>query len=306
MPSTKLARALTRRRPRQLPPSGLDAPSYARISVPVSCSTVVPVSCTFTGECPPNVACACLVMLLSSSRSRRTAATRNSRRGTGGVGFGASGAPPCVRGAQASTRPPNRVNSTRQGRLRAPRPPAARLGTFGRCEPGPLTLARALPLSESPWHPSPCRHARTGGHGDGATGRFHVLAESGNALRARVAVICGGIIGLVASMLVFWERTRACSLACRHWRAAAQRAPLSGELSSDQGMRLIDDITGFGMPKPVLTLTGGACFQRPAATASAIVCSPLSAWDKSRKMEARNWPSSQAVMSSCHRQAHAR
>jgi hypothetical protein len=87
---------------------------------------------------------------------------------------------------KASTHPPNRLNSTRQGRLRAPRPPAARLGTFGRCEPGPKTLARALSLSESPWHPSPCRHARTGALADGATGRFHVLAESGNALRARV------------------------------------------------------------------------------------------------------------------------
>jgi radical SAM protein len=64
-------------------------------------------------------------------------------------------------------------------------------------------------------------------------------------------------------MLVFWETTRACPLACRHCRAAAQRQPLPGELSEADGHQLIDQVAGFGRPHPVLILTGGDCLLRP-------------------------------------------
>lgn len=63
-------------------------------------------------------------------------------------------------------------------------------------------------------------------------------------------------------MLVFWETTRACLLACRHCRASATADPLPGELTGAQGRDLIDQIRAFGRPYPVLVLTGGDCLLR--------------------------------------------
>ena len=63
-------------------------------------------------------------------------------------------------------------------------------------------------------------------------------------------------------MLVFWEVTRACLLACRHCRASAARDPLPGELSSAEGRALIDQVAAFGRPHPILVLTGGDCLLR--------------------------------------------
>ncbi len=64
-------------------------------------------------------------------------------------------------------------------------------------------------------------------------------------------------------MLVFWETTRACQLACRHCRASAQPRALPGELGRREGHRLIDQVAGFGSPHPILVLTGGDCLLRP-------------------------------------------
>ncbi len=64
-------------------------------------------------------------------------------------------------------------------------------------------------------------------------------------------------------MLVFWETTRACLLACRHCRAAATTQAPPGELTTAQGRDLIDQVAGFGRPHPILVLTGGDCLQRP-------------------------------------------
>ncbi|MCI4658305.1 TIGR04053 family radical SAM/SPASM domain-containing protein [Cryobacterium zhongshanensis] len=64
-------------------------------------------------------------------------------------------------------------------------------------------------------------------------------------------------------MLVFWETTRACALACKHCRASATMQALPGELSTAQGKDLIDQIAGFGRPYPILVLTGGDCLMRP-------------------------------------------
>ena len=58
-------------------------------------------------------------------------------------------------------------------------------------------------------------------------------------------------------VLVFWETTRACLLACKHCRASAIRTPLPGELTTEEGFELIDKISSFGVPPPVLILTGG-------------------------------------------------
>ena len=64
-------------------------------------------------------------------------------------------------------------------------------------------------------------------------------------------------------MLVFWEVTRACQLACFHCRASATPGALPGELSHEEGKALIDQVAGFGRPYPILVLTGGDCLLRP-------------------------------------------
>jgi len=64
-------------------------------------------------------------------------------------------------------------------------------------------------------------------------------------------------------ILVFWEVTRACLLACRHCRASAIPEPLPGELTHEQGLRLIESLAEFGRPHPVLVLTGGDALMRP-------------------------------------------
>jgi AdoMet-dependent heme synthase len=64
-------------------------------------------------------------------------------------------------------------------------------------------------------------------------------------------------------MLVFWETTRACLLACRHCRASATTQAPPGELSTEEGHALIEQVVGFGRPYPILVLTGGDCLLRP-------------------------------------------
>lgn len=63
--------------------------------------------------------------------------------------------------------------------------------------------------------------------------------------------------------IVFWEVTRACGLACRHCRASAVPHRDSFELTTDEGMRVIDDLAALGSPRPILVLTGGDPFERP-------------------------------------------
>jgi radical SAM protein len=63
-------------------------------------------------------------------------------------------------------------------------------------------------------------------------------------------------------MLVFWETTRACQVACRHCRASALTHGLPGELTRAEGRDLVDQVAGFGRPYPILVLTGGDCLLR--------------------------------------------
>jgi len=64
-------------------------------------------------------------------------------------------------------------------------------------------------------------------------------------------------------LLVFWETTRACALACKHCRASALPHPLPGQMSTAEGRDLIHQVAAFGRPQPVLVLTGGDCLARP-------------------------------------------
>ena len=63
-------------------------------------------------------------------------------------------------------------------------------------------------------------------------------------------------------MLVFWETTRACGVACRHCRASAQTQALPGELDLAEGRDLVEQVAAFGRPYPILVLTGGDCLLR--------------------------------------------
>ena len=72
-----------------------------------------------------------------------------------------------------------------------------------------------------------------------------------------------GLVYDRAPMLVYWETTLACGLACRHCRATAapERSPL--ELTTQEGLGLLDRVRGFGEPLPHLVFTGGDPLRRP-------------------------------------------
>ncbi len=56
--------------------------------------------------------------------------------------------------------------------------------------------------------------------------------------------------------LIFWETTKACPLTCKHCRANAISSPLPGELTTEEGKKLLRDIAAFGN-KVVVVFTGG-------------------------------------------------
>ena len=66
-----------------------------------------------------------------------------------------------------------------------------------------------------------------------------------------------------APFLVIWEVTRACALACVHCRADAIPCRDPRELSTAEGLALIDQVRAFGEPAPLLVLTGGDPMRRP-------------------------------------------
>ena len=62
-------------------------------------------------------------------------------------------------------------------------------------------------------------------------------------------------------LLVIWEVTQACDLACVHCRASAMPGRNPGELTTDEGYRLLDEIRSFG--DPLMVFTGGDPLKRP-------------------------------------------
>ncbi|WP_425955864.1 TIGR04053 family radical SAM/SPASM domain-containing protein [Xylanimonas sp. McL0601] len=74
-----------------------------------------------------------------------------------------------------------------------------------------------------------------------------------------------------APMIVYWELTTACGLACRHCRAEAVRQATPGELTTRQALAVLDQIIGFGRsstgehsgdPLPHIVMTGGDPLRR--------------------------------------------
>ncbi len=62
--------------------------------------------------------------------------------------------------------------------------------------------------------------------------------------------------------MIIWELTRACDLACRHCRAASQPDPDEDQLTSEEGLDLLEQVASLGHPRPLLILTGGDPFKR--------------------------------------------
>jgi radical SAM protein len=55
--------------------------------------------------------------------------------------------------------------------------------------------------------------------------------------------------------VAIWETTRSCDLACRHCRAEAISEPLPGELSTEEGFSVLEQLAGMGTP--ICILSGG-------------------------------------------------
>jgi len=63
-------------------------------------------------------------------------------------------------------------------------------------------------------------------------------------------------------MLVYWEMTQACGLACKHCRAEAMSEAHPFELNTLESKAFLDQLLGFGDPLPHLILTGGDPLRR--------------------------------------------
>ena len=65
----------------------------------------------------------------------------------------------------------------------------------------------------------------------------------------------------VAPLLLIWETTRSCGLACRHCRASAELGRSPDELTTEEGGALIDAVAAMGTP--IMILSGGDPLNRP-------------------------------------------
>ena len=63
-------------------------------------------------------------------------------------------------------------------------------------------------------------------------------------------------------MLVYWEMTQACGLACKHCRAEAMPGSHPLELTTEQSKAFLRQLLDFGDPLPHLILTGGDPLRR--------------------------------------------
>lgn len=66
-----------------------------------------------------------------------------------------------------------------------------------------------------------------------------------------------------APMLIYWELTRACDLACRHCRAEAVVDRDPDELTTAEAVGVLRQVLDFGTPLPHVVLTGGDPLKRP-------------------------------------------
>jgi radical SAM protein len=64
-------------------------------------------------------------------------------------------------------------------------------------------------------------------------------------------------------LIVYWEMTQACGLACRHCRAEAMPKAHPQQLTHVESQDVLRQIVAFGHPMPHLILTGGDPLERP-------------------------------------------
>src|SRR4051812_44016589 len=64
-------------------------------------------------------------------------------------------------------------------------------------------------------------------------------------------------------LLVYWEMTQSCGLACKHCRAEAMAEAHPLELTTRESKNFLDQLPGFGEPLPHVILTGGDPLGRP-------------------------------------------
>ena len=62
-------------------------------------------------------------------------------------------------------------------------------------------------------------------------------------------------------LLVIWEVTQACDLACAHCRTSARTERDQAELTTEEGYQLFNEVKDFG--NPLMVLTGGDLLKRP-------------------------------------------
>ena len=63
-------------------------------------------------------------------------------------------------------------------------------------------------------------------------------------------------------LILYWEMTQACGLACRHCRAEAMPKAHPQQLTHAESKSLLQQIAAFGDPLPHLILTGGDPLER--------------------------------------------
>src|SRR6202007_2888794 len=91
-------------------------------------------------------------------------------------------------------------------------------------------------------------------------GSFKDFSRRGNAMVAAQSTPKMGHIAHDFSrnpLLVYWEMTQACGLACKHCRAEAMPVPHPLELNTAESMSFLNQLVDFGVPSPHLILTGG-------------------------------------------------
>ncbi|WBT09708.1 TIGR04053 family radical SAM/SPASM domain-containing protein [Corynebacterium sp. SCR221107] len=62
--------------------------------------------------------------------------------------------------------------------------------------------------------------------------------------------------------LAIWEVTRACQLVCKHCRADSQHHAAPGQLTTEEGKRLLDQLASYDLPRPIVVFSGGDPFER--------------------------------------------
>ena len=104
-------------------------------------------------------------------------------------------------------------------------------------------------MTRSPMTTQTQPHAETNGSGPRPTAAFHPGMDGTRVFDKR-------------PILIYWETTLACDLACQHCRAEAQHEPHPYQLSTDEGIALLDELKTFGDPPPHLVMTGGDVMHR--------------------------------------------